>query len=126
MLRDIFIDRKVRIRMCAAYRLKISDSETGIEIAQEAERPAELKDYLKNPHSMYYNCWGSHINNVTEALDQSDFVGAISATIAAASQLTLGDASAGKFSRWLAENEEKCIELPDGRCMTCREYLETL
>ena len=43
MLRDIFIDRKVRIRMCAAYRLKISDSETGIEIAQEAERPAELK-----------------------------------------------------------------------------------
>lgn len=126
MLRDIFIDRKVRVRMCAAYRLKISDSETGIEIAQEAERPAELKDYLKNPHSMYYNCWGSHINNVTEALEQSDFVGAISATIAAASQLTLGDASAGKFSRWLAENEEKCIELPDGRCMTCREYLETM
>lgn len=126
LLKDIFIDRKVRIKMCAAYTLNIGSNNVGITIAREARRPEELKDYLKNPHSMHYSCWGDHINNVTEAINRSDYVGAISATIAATAQLTLNDMSTGKFSEWLGNSEEACIELPDGTCMTCAEYLKKL
>lgn len=126
MLRDIFVDRKVRVRMCAAYRLMIGRSSVGIDIQSEEERPHELGSYLKNPHSMYHNCWGSHLNNVVESLNSHDYVGAISATIAATAQLTIGDVSTKQFSYWLGQSAEACIELPDGTCMTCAEYIATL
>ena len=126
LLKDIFLDRKIRIKICAAYQLNISAQNIGINIAQGSERPKELENYIMNPHSMHYGCWGSHLNNVTEALNAGDYVGAISATIAATAQLTIVDASASQFSRWLGQSNEACIELPDGTCMTCAEYINTL
>ncbi len=126
LLKDIFLDRKVRIKICAAYRLNISDRNIGIEIAQGDDRPEELMDYIKNPHSMYHNCWGSHLNNVVDALSGGDYIGAISATIAATAQLTINDVSSQRFSYWLGNGDEACIELPDGTCMTCDEYIKKL
>lgn len=126
LLRAIFIDRTVRIRMAAAFRFEFSDRNINIDINDGDNQPAELNGYMLNPHSMYNHCWGSATRNLSEALSAGDYIGAVGVTTYAASELNIPDSSTAQFSRWLAESKWNCIELADGTRMTCKEYLDTL
>ena len=126
MLRAIFIDRTIRIRMTAAYQFRFSSSSINIDINQGDTQPPELAGYMLNPHPMYNNCWGTASRNLSEALSVGDYAGAVGVTTYAASELNISDVSTRQFSYWLAESKWDCIELPDGTRMTCRQYLDTL
>lgn len=126
LLRDIFIDRKVRVVMTAAYRFMFNGDRINIEIAHDDTQPADLTGYMLNPHSMHNTCWGTHSRNLTDALSCGDYSGAVAVTIAAASELNVVDVSTGQFSEWLAESNWACLQTADGKRMTCKEYLETL
>lgn len=126
LLEEIFLERTVRIRMAAAFDLCYSDESIGITINDCKPVIPELKDYLMNPHLMGYSCWGSHADNLNEALITGDYAGAVAVTVAATSQITIHDSAISKFSSWLCSSQQKCLLLRDGSAMTCREYLETL
>ncbi len=126
MLRAIFIERTIRIRMTAAYQFTFSGSTINIDINASDTQPPELKGYMLNPHPMYNNCWGTASRNLSEALSVGDYAGAVGVTTYAASELNITDVSTAQFSHWLAQSEWDCIELPDGTRMTCRQYLDTL
>lgn len=126
LLKEILLERKVRIRMAASFDLCYTDEQIGITINDGKSVIPELKDYLMNPHLMGYSCWGSHADNLNEALIAGDYAGAVAVTVAATSQITIHDSAIGKFSNWLCSSGQKCLLLPDGSTMTCREYLETL
>lgn len=126
MLRAIFIDRTIRVRMTAAYRFTFSGSNINLDINSGDTQPTELKGYMLNPHPMYNNCWGTASRNLSEALSAGDYAGAVGVTTYAASELNIADVSTKQFSYWLAQSEWDCIELPDGTRMTCRQYLDTL
>lgn len=126
LLRDIFVERKVKVLMAAAFRFRMTPDSVGVEVEEDADRPVELEGYLLNPHLMGYSCWGSHADNLADATARGDIVDAVAVTVAATAQITIYDSAASKFSEWLCESEEKCLLLPDGQRMTCKEYLETL
>lgn len=126
VLKAIFIDRTAKVEMCAAYRFIFDDEDVGIHINSNAVMPAELVEYLKNPHSMYNSCWGTHENNLYDALSSGDYPGAVAVTIAATCELNISDVSTATFSRWLCSSEQKCLRLPDGSHVTCQEYIDML
>lgn len=126
MLRHIFIDRSVRVLMTAAYTMRFDGEEISINIDKHAEPPMETEGYMRNPHSMYNNCWGTAYSNIEEALAAGNYEGAVGVSIYAASELNIVDVSTAQFSEWLAQSEWDCLELPDGTRMTCKAYLETL
>ena len=124
LLTEIFVNRTIKVMMCASYRFVFSGESVNIEINQDGHKPDELSDYMKNPHSMGFSCWGSHINNVEHALSCGDFVGAVAATIAATDDLTIHDAGCSKFCKWLCESNEACLLMTDGRHLTCQQYID--
>ena len=126
LLTAIFIDRTVKVRMSAAYNFRFNSDRIEITIDSSATKPQELRNNLNNPHSMHYNCWGSHINNVIDALECCDYASAVAATIAFTGDLTISDASCEYFHRWLTSSREKCLVMPDGRRLTCKEYISEL
>lgn len=126
VLRAIFLDHTVKVEMCASYRFIFSSDEINIVINQSDDVPVELQHCLKNPHSMYNNCWGTHSVNLAEALSTCDYTGAVAVTIAATCELNVTDISTATFSKWLCSSEQKCLRLPDGRHMTCKEYIEMM
>lgn len=126
LLRAIFLDRTVKVRMTAAYQFFFNSSEINININRSDSQPTELNGYMLNPHSMHHSCWGTASRNLSEALNAGDYSGAVGVTIYAASELNIVDVSTELFSRWLAESKWNCIELADGTRMTCKEYMETL
>lgn len=126
MLRHIFIDRSVRVLMTAAYTMRFDTNDVTISINADAIAPEELSDYMRNPHSMYNECWGTAYSNIEEALAAGNYDGVVGISIYAASELNITDVSTAQFSEWLAQSEWECLELPDGTRMTCKAYLETL
>ncbi len=126
LLKEIFVERKVKVLMAAAFCFKSSDSSVGIDVEEDASRPPELKDYLPNPHLMGYSCWGTHAGNLADATARGDIAEAVAVTVAATTQITINDSAMAKFSAWLCAGEKKCLLLPDGSRMTCEEYLDTL
>ena len=126
LLRAIFLDRTVKILICAAYRFTFTDNKISIDINSSDTQPAELNGYMLNPHPMHNNCWGTGYDNLVECLNNCDYAGAVGVTTYAASELNISDISTAQFSRWLAESKWNCIQLPDGTRMTCEQYLATL
>ena len=126
LLKHIFIDRSVTVLMCASYVFQFDGDSVNINIDSSSNMPPELKGYMMNPHSMGNNCWGDHSRNLSEALEDGDYAGAVGVCLAATAQLTLHDVSTRKFSEWLAKSDIPCLQLADGKRMTAKEYLETL
>lgn len=126
LLRAIFLERTVRVRIAAAFQFTFDSSRINIDINRSDDQPTELTGYMLNPHSMYNSCWGSASRNLSEALSAGDYTGAVGVTIFAASELNIPDSSTRQFSKWLAESRWNCIELEDGTRMTCKEYLDKL
>ena len=126
LLTAMFIDRTVKVRMSAAYNFRFNSDRVEITIDSSATKPIALRDNLNNPHSMHYNCWGSHISNVIEALECCDYASAVAATIAFTGDLTISDASCEYFHLWLTSSREKCLVMSDGRRLTCKEYISEL
>lgn len=115
--RAVFIDRKVKWRTCAAFRMTTT----------EVRRPhpytfpkADFANYLPNTHINEYGCVGDNEDVMIDCLSSGDFIGAVNQCIAAtlsfnfADGTVLGDfvgiVTGGGSSRY----DLKAFELPDG------------
>lgn len=125
LLEKIFIERKLKIKTCAAFDLDIGggcDARSHYRFSDEIQN-----DYMPNPHIYYYSCMGTYSQIVANLMSERKYIESIEQCIASARSLNFGDSIV--FSRFMQEmyseeNTTKCIELPDKTCLTVREAIQ--
>lgn len=125
----LFIDKSIRIKMCAAYKF-----EFGIEVRGEKDYPygAEFRDYTPNPHIDRFSCLGNYRQAINQLLSDGNYIMAIEQCIASAKSLNIGDSCVmEEFFRRLFGTSYyrvniKCIELPDGSIVNTKGAIEYL
>lgn len=128
LMTEIFVSEepRLRIRVCASYRFDLNGS-----VAPNGHRDfgAEYGDYLPNPHINDYNCMGNYTTTINRLLRNHDYIGALEQCVASCKSLNWGDSAVmTSFMRsmWGNGNNNRCIELPDGRIVKPNEAISWL
>lgn len=134
LLRAIFIDRKLKVRICAAYSLSIDDNY--VSGLQNYGYGGEYDCYMANPHIDFHSCIGTFDQIFMEKLTNHDYVGCIEQTMVSALSITVDDFTViSEFMKLLwsdkstdrsTTNTTKCIELPNGVCLDARDAIQWL
>lgn len=129
LIKAIFVDEIMKLRVCAAYRLDFSDGTyRGLK---NYDFPAViLKDHTPNQHIQHYACLGNNGIYVRKAMNEHNYVGAITACCASASNCNFTESNTGSFlmEKVLANDAGAMIQMPDGSTATPLEavrWLET-
>jgi len=115
----VFIDRTVKLRVCAAFRLRPSSM---------VDRPhpytfpmPEFNTYMPNTHIDLYGCIGTNEEEIYTMIENHDFIGVMEQCIQAALGFNFADSTvSSRFGQVLNENYDgyhpnlKAFELPDG------------
>ena len=128
LMTEIFVSEepRLRIRVCASYRFDLNGS-----VAPNGHRDfgAEYGDYLPNPHINDYNCMCNYTTTINRLLRNHDYIGALEQCVASCKSLNWGDSAVmTSFMRsmWGNGNNNRCIELPDGRIVKPNEAISWL
>lgn len=116
LLCAVFIDKKIKMRMCAFYRL----SRDGVSVSTGYDYGDDFLDCTPNPHIDRYRCLGGYEEAINTLLDEGDYVGATEQCVASCQSLNFGDYSVMKeFAYRLygcgTRVNTNCFELPDGK-----------
>lgn len=112
LMRSVLIDRRLRLRVSAVYRVTI-----GSEVEGLSHYGAEdiYADSMPNPHIHEYRCLGNYVSALNAALRTNDYIGIIEQCFASARSLNWGDPPVmNHFVRYMYDDRYRCIELPDG------------
>lgn len=130
LLRALFVDCTMKIRMCATYDLGRNMSAVG-----GFHYGTDCDTYLPNPHIHYYSCLGhDYPRTAAECLAKGDLIGAIEQCVASAKSVNFEERpTAGALiehlygMREMPEGmSERYIELNDGRIVTPKEAIAYL
>lgn len=128
LISSVFLDEKIRIRVCAAYEFSLTGNVSAI-----AGYPfgPEYNGYMPNPHIQNYRCMGNHVKVINEMLMKHDYIPAVEQCVASAKSLNFGDSIVmGHFvstiSSGYSKDNARYFELPDGKCVTAKEAVEYL
>lgn len=120
----ILVDRTLKVRFCAAYKLYIGSTVEGIQGYGYAD---DYKTYLPNPHIDEYGCLGDNRPDLNTAALNGEYIAAFEMCVASAGSLAISDPSAEKFFHLLNKDTSKqYIETPDGQILTAREAIQWL
>lgn len=115
LLRGIFEDETIKLRICAAYSLNFFNGNfRGIE---GYTFPREIaKGYTPNQHIQRYHCLGDNTTYIRQAMVQNDYVGAVEACVASAKSVNVfeGVTCGLMFEQVFSNSAGKIIEMPDG------------
>ena len=126
LLKAVFIDKEIKFRVCAAYRISARD---GVRPLTYYSFDHNFDGYTPNVHIDRYACMGNNIPIVEQCLIKHDYIGAIDQCIASAKSLNFADSTVMRQTmcringRDTEHNSEKCFELPDGRVVTPKEAI---
>lgn len=129
LMTAIFIDQKLRLKMCAAYELRLNGN---VRAIGEYDYGSDYSDCTPNTHIDRYRCLGSYSTQINKFLQKNDYIGAIEQCVASCKSLNLGDSAVMQefMSRIYGcsdyEVNIRCIELPDGRVVHPKEAIEYL
>lgn len=139
LLKAIFIGQKLKLRVCAVYKLSLGGyvkGETSDFNEPEFRNTAGELVYMPNAHIQAYHCLGTHSVPINKCISAGDYIGAIEQCVASAQSLNFNDPSAEIFMEALGgENprqvrgcvfSNKCIELPDGSVVRTKEAIKYL
>jgi len=117
LMKAIFIDQKLKIKVCAVYQFDLNGDVSGIRHYQYGH---EFHDCMPNPHIDGYHCLGNYQTAINRLLSDRNYIGAIEQCIASAKSLNFGDSTVmNLFARAIYKIDcsynNKCIELPDGK-----------
>ena len=121
-LKALLLERKYRIRMCAAYDLRIGDQVIG----RSHYRFSKAYDtYLPNSHIQENACLGNYRTTLNEMLLDGNYIGCIEQCIASAHSMAFNDVSANSFFRsFYADTSRHIIETKDGEIISVKEAIE--
>lgn len=124
LLEAIFVQKRLKVRCCASYTLKMV---CGVSGNSHHMYPPECAGYMPNPHIEYHGCLGNYRETLTELVRHHEYIGAIEQCIASARSLSWADISAQEFmSDFYKEETPAFIELPDGSVVTTRKAIAWL
>lgn len=111
----LFIDEKLKLRLCAAYHLNfVTGSYDGLSYYDFPEKTT--KTHTPNQHIQHYGCLGNNRQTIADAMLKRDYVSAVSACCASATNINFTEANTGTFfmERVLSEDPGSIIQMPDG------------
>ena len=117
LMKAIFIDQILKIRVCAAYEFNLNGS---VSPRGAFNFGHEFRDCMPNPHIDGYRCLGNYQLTINELLSVRNYIAALEQCVASAKSLNFGDSVVmDLFSRAIHQvsctYNNKCIELPDGQ-----------
>lgn len=127
LMRAIFIDQTLRIKMCSVYRLELRGGAVGI---RGYAYGCEFNDCMPNPHIDAYSCLGSYAQAINQCMLAHNYIGAIEQCVASCKSLNFGDITVmEEFMKRLyglngSTVNNRCIELPDGKVVTPTEAVD--
>lgn len=119
LMSAIFIEQKLKVRVCAAYSLDIVSQ--GVSALRNFPFDSSYENCMPNIHINKYSCMGNYIMPINESLERNDYISAIETCCASCKSLNFADSIVmSEFMRVLyglssTGYNDRCIELPDGR-----------
>lgn len=127
LMKAIFIDQTLKIRICAVYKFDLHGSVEGMRSFSYNE---SFDGYLPNPHIDGHSCLGNYQRTINELLTKRNYIGALEQCIASTKSLNFGDSIVmGLFARTMygdSRYDNRCIELPDGRVVNAEDAIKWL
>ena len=129
LLAEIFLNQRLKIQFCAAYRLQLEG--TGLPIKHFSYN-AGCMEYTPNPHIDQYGCLGDYSRYINSRLQDHDYIGAIEQCIASCKSLNFGDGTVmdcfmARFTGYRDDDVNlKCIVLPDKSVVTPEDAIKWL
>lgn len=115
LYRAIFVDNKIHVNVCAAFKLSING---GVSTRGHHNFGEDFANCMPHPHIDEYNCMGDYVRIVNELMQRHDYIMALEQCIASARSLNFADGTVlGHFVNTLFTDGSKnrCLELTDGR-----------
>ncbi len=128
LMRAVFIERKVKMRVCAAYSFNLNGSVSG---RSNYSFGPDFNTYVPNPHIDGYSCLGDYVRTINELLAKCDYISAIAQCMASCHSINLGDSVVMEhFCSWLYSERSGAtkafLELPTGEVVNRVKAVEWL
>lgn len=122
--RALFLDCSIKMHICAAYRLGMTDGVIAIS-GYHYDPFEELINYIPNPHINNYSCMGDNQRVINELIRKNnDYVSSIEQCVASALSVNWSDSIVmGDFLKNIESVQKKCIELPNGDMVSPSEAI---
>lgn len=119
LLKAIFVDEVLKIRLCAAYTLNFASGEYAGRKGYAFARDIVI-DHTPNQHIQGFRCLGQNERMIRDSMRQHDYVGAVSACIQSAKSVNVTESTTCKLmiNRLFASDATKFIQMPDKTTMT--------
>lgn len=129
LMSAIFLDRKLRIKFCAAYRFEMNGT---VRPLSNYNFGSKCRDCTPNTHLNRFGCLGNYQRTINELLTHNNYIGAIEQCSASCMSLNFNDSPVMQefmrgiygISEWRTNN--RCIELPDGTVVNPTEAIKWL
>lgn len=123
LMREVFLEQSIRLRICAAYKLTLGGSVSAVEHFNFGSNN-EFDGYMPNPHIQYFGCLGANNDKLNRFMSDNNYVGAIEQCISSCRSLNFADGAViSQFFDTLYSDTE-CFELPDGSVVTTTRAIE--
>lgn len=128
LMTAIFLDQTLRVKVCAAYKLKLGERCSAVS---NYNFGYGYEEYIQNPHIQLYRCLGSYESKINKFVAENDYIGAVSQCVASCKSINFGDSTVmNKFMESFYgvydSLNNRCIELPDGSVVTPKEAIKWL
>lgn len=125
LLKSIFIDETVKVKMCSSWRMSLGGS---FSPESHADFPAQLRDYLPNPHLQHHGCMGTFQRELERAANDRNYIYGVDITSYENGNVNwLDSIVAPEFINDLLNGrEKKYFVLPDGSSVDLRGVMEYL
>ena len=124
LMTAIFIDEKLKIRICGAFRFTLG---VRVEPMNGYYYGEELTTYMPNPHIDQYGCMGDYLRIINDMVKSNDYIMALEQTSQSAKSLNFGDSTVLRsFMANMYSTDRKFIETPDGKVLSQVEAVKWL
>lgn len=119
LLKAIFVDEVLKIRLCAAYALNFETGEYAGKKDYAFTRDIAV-DHTPNQHIQGFRCLGQNESMIRDSMRKHDYVGAVSACIQSAKSVNVTESTTCKrmIARLFASDATRFIQMPDKTTMT--------
>ncbi len=127
LLKAIFIDESLRLKVCAPYRISVRDVE--VHALSGVSDPTGFEDYFPNPHIYHHGCIGDYAKTMMQYITDGNWMGVVDQCVASNATMNFFDSTVTReLVSDLASNynTRKCIVLPDGSEVTIEGALKYL
>ena len=121
----IFSKEELKIRITQSVSLGTNNQGNTV---LNRYRTTPDSERLPNPHIHHHSCFGNNEDSIRELIAEADYIGALAQLIGSVSNINFADGIVTQEFTYdlFASGAPRCIEFPDGTCLTAKEALERI